>query len=200
MNAMNNARLLAAALLAAAACAGAQAGEANPNSLYDQASYQPLVSDQKAYKVGDALTVLIQEAAAASTSVDSKAERDTSINLGGQVTGHRARGLEASIGSSNDGGGQTQRSGRVTAQITVNVVAVQPNGELVVGGQQVVELNGEQQVITVAGRVRPRDINEGNAVLSGRLADSRITYTGQGHLSEKSKPGLLTWVFDSLGL
>ncbi|TAK84884.1 MAG: flagellar basal body L-ring protein FlgH [Aquabacterium sp.] len=198
MNPMKNAIALSAICLAAAVGVPAQAGDAN--SLYDPASYQPLVADQKAYKAGDALTVLIQEAAAASTSVDSKAGRDTSVNLGVQATGHRAHGLEASAGSTTDGGGQTQRSGRVTAQITVSVLSVQPNGELVVGGQQTVELNGEQQVITVAGRVRPRDINEANAVLSGRLADSRITYTGQGHLSEKSKPGVLSWVFDYLGL
>jgi flagellar L-ring protein precursor FlgH len=169
-------------------------------TLFDPSTYQGLVSDQKARKVGDALTVLVQESATASSSVDSNAARNADIALRGQTIGQKQRGLDIGLGANNDGGGQTVRSGRVAAQITVTVQAVEPNGELVVAGQQTVDLNGEKQVISVAGRVRPKDVLDNNAVLSSRLADARISYNGEGYIAEKSRPGVLSRVLHFLGL
>lgn len=169
-------------------------------SMFDPKTYQALVADQKAYKVGDALTVLIQESSAASSTVDAKASRNTDVGLSGQLTGHPQKGVTASVNSGGDGGGQTNRSGRVTAQITVSVVGLDENGELRIEGKQSVELNGEAQVISVTGRVRPRDISDANAVLSSRIADAHITYAGQGYLSDKSKPSVLSRLFDFIGL
>jgi flagellar L-ring protein precursor FlgH len=169
-------------------------------SMFNDKTYQPLVADQKAVKIGDALTVLIQESSAASSSVDSKAARSTDLGLSGQVLGKPQHGLSGNINSGGDGGGQTVRSGRVTAQITATVQGIDSNGELLIQGQQTVALNGEAQVISVSGRVRPRDISDGNSVLSSRIADARITYTGEGYIAEKSKPSLLSRFFNLIGL
>ncbi|RZK99538.1 MAG: flagellar basal body L-ring protein FlgH [Rubrivivax sp.] len=169
-------------------------------SMFNDKTYQALVADQKAVKVGDALTVLIQESSAASSSVDSKAARSTDLGISGQVIGKPQHGLSGNINSSGDGGGQTVRSGRVTAQITTTVQGIDGNGELLIQGQQTVDLNGEAQVISVSGRVRPRDISDGNSVLSSRIADARITYTGEGYIAEKSKPSLLSRFFNLIGL
>lgn len=168
--------------------------------MFDPDRYQSLVSDQRAFRVGDALTVLIQESATASSTVDSSANRNTDLDVRAQVLGRSQKGLNGSVGSSSDGGGQTVRAGRVTGQITVTVTAVDPNGELRVEGAQSVDLNGEQQIISVAGRVRPRDIADNNAVLSSRIADAQISYNGKGYISEKSKPGLLSRIFNLIGL
>lgn len=170
------------------------------DSMFNDKTYQALVADQKAVKVGDALTVLIQESSAASSSVDSKAARSTDLGLSGQVVGKPQHGLSGNINSGGDGGGQTVRSGRVTAQITTTVQGIDGNGELLIQGQQTVDLNGEAQVISVSGRVRPRDISDGNSVLSSRIADARITYTGEGYIAEKSKPSLLSRFFNLIGL
>ncbi len=194
---MKSKHLIMSAAVALACLHGAAwSGE----SMFDSKTYQALVADQKAYKVGDALTVLIQESSTASSTVDAKANRSTDVGISGQVTGHPQKGVTASVNSGGDGGGQTNRSGRVTAQITVSVVGKDENGELLIKGEQSVELNGEAQVISVAGRVRPRDISDGNAVLSSRIADARITYSGQGYLSDKSKPSVLSRFFDFIGL
>ncbi|MGC4061420.1 MAG: flagellar basal body L-ring protein FlgH [Aquabacterium sp.] len=177
----------------------AQLGAAHAgDSMFDEKKYQALVADQKAFKVGDALTVLIQESASASSSVDAKANRSQDIGLRGQTLGQQARGLSAGTTSTSDGGGQVVRSGRVTAQITVTVTEIQANGEMLVNGQQTVDLNGESQIIAVAGRVRPRDISDSNSVLSSRLAEPRITYSGQGYMADKSQPSIwarfITWI------
>lgn len=169
-------------------------------SMFNERTYQALVADQKAFKVGDALTVLIQESSAASSTVDSKADRTSELNVRGQTLGQQPRGLGGSVSSGGDGGGQTARTGRVTAQITANVVAVNENGELSVNGKQTVEVNGEAQIITVTGRVRPRDITDGNFVLSSRMADSNITYSGQGYLAEKGRPSIFSRFFTWIGL
>lgn len=168
------------------------------DSMFDEKTYQPLVADQKAYKVGDALTVLIQESASASSSVDAKANRNMDLGLRGQTLGQQARGITAGTTSSSDGGGQVVRSGRVTAQITVTVQEIAANGEMLISGQQTVDLNGESQIIAVAGRVRPRDISDSNSVLSSRLAEPHITYSGQGYMADKSQPSIwarfITWI------
>lgn len=174
--------------------AAAHAGD----SMFNEKTYQPLVADQKAFKVGDALTVLIQESASASSSVDAKANRNMDLGLRGQTLGQQARGITAGTTSSSDGGGQVVRSGRVTAQITVTVQEIEPNGEMRISGQQTVDLNGESQIIAVAGRVRPRDISDANSVLSSRLAEPHITYSGQGYMADKSQPSIwarfITWI------
>lgn len=173
---------------------------AGTGSMYDAGTYQPLVADQKAFKVGDALTVMIQESSAASSSVDSRAERNSDLSLRGQTLGQRAHGIGGSVSSGGDGGGQTTRAGRVTAQITASVIGLAENGELLISGKQTVELNGEAQIISVSGRVRPRDITDGNYVLSSRIADAAINYSGQGYLAEKGQPSIFSRFFTWLGL
>jgi flagellar L-ring protein precursor FlgH len=167
-------------------------------SMFNEQDYHSLVADQKAYKVGDALTVLILESASATSTVDARANRNQDIGLKGQTLGQSARGISGGTTSTTDGGGQVARSGRVTAQITVTVTQIQPNGEMIVQGEQRVDLNGEAQVIGVLGRVRARDISDANSVLSSRLADASITYSGQGYLADKSHPSIwarfVTWI------
>jgi len=79
----------------------------------------------------------------------------------------------------------------------VTVQEVMSNGELRVSGQQMLEVNNEKQHIRLEGRVRPYDVS-GNSVLSTRLADAKISYLGDGDLSDRQRPGwwmrLLTWL------
>ena len=169
-------------------------------SMFNETTYQGLVTDQKAHQVGDSLTVLIQEVAAATSSVDSRTNRGANFGLQGQVNGHDPKGISAGVTSTSDGGGQVIRSGRVTAQITVTVVAIEPNGELRIKGQQQVDVNGEAQIIAVSGRLRVRDISDSNTVLSSRIAESHVTYNGQGYISERSRPNILSRFLNFFGL
>jgi len=80
----------------------------------------------------------------------------------------------------------------------VRVVDVAPNGDLVVAGQQLIEVNEEKQEIKLEGRVRAVDVSESNTVLSTRLADAKIWYVGDGLLGEKQRPGILTRILSWL--
>ena len=112
----------------------------------------------------------------------------------------RDHGGSISVGDDFAGKGQIQRTGRLAAQLSVTVDGVAPNGDLLVSGKQDILINGEKQLLQVAGRVRPIDVSEINTVPSTRLADANITYVGDGILAEKQRQGILTRFLSWLGL
>jgi flagellar L-ring protein precursor FlgH len=180
-----------AVMLAMGVCAGAAA-----ENLYKPNTYQALASDVRARRPGDLITVMVYENASASSTADTSAGRDASVGVGlNRVSKAVSAGITTS--SSTDGRGRTQREGKVLAQITVTVKEVGANGDLLIGGEQLLEINDEKQRIYVEGRIRPQDIMENNAVMSTRIANARIRYIGQGDLSDRQRPAwwqrFLTW-------
>lgn len=187
-------------LVLALACAGALAAPALAESLYRQETYRPLTGDNKAFRVGDALTVQVFESSSASTSTDTNTQRKNSINASVTTLPSRVNGFGVAVGGDFDGGGTTQRANRLLATLTVTVRETLPNGELRIAGEQLLKVNEETHRVNLEGRVRPQDISDGNVVLSTRLADAHITYVGDGDLSERQKRGLWRQVADWLGL
>ena len=177
------------------------------DSLYSDKKYVGLVSDPRADRVGQTLTVLIFEQATAATSADRETNKsvgfsgrfneDTSTDGVRNTDALSRYGAEAATVS--EGGGTISRSGRLMASVSVSVQEVLPSGELIVGGQQLIEFNEERQFIKIEGRVRPEDISADNTVISTRLAEAKISYVGDGLLGRNQKPGLLTrivgWIF-----
>ena len=181
----------------AATCLLARPGEAD--NLYAKTTWAALASDRPASRVGDSLTVVIDETSTASNSARSGAKKTS--HLGAQLAGAGANGSPSlDLGSGFDGSGQTQRVHKMLAQISVVVDAVLPNGDLHVTGAQALKINGERTNIKVAGRVRPADIDNDNSVLSTRLADATIIYDGTGFIDGNVRPGLLSRLFTWLGL
>jgi flagellar L-ring protein precursor FlgH len=156
-------------------------------SLYKQGSYQALTSDVRARQVGDVITVMVYENASAVSAADTSAGREASVALELQGTG---KGGNASVGAGNhtDARGRTQREGKLLAQITVTIKEITPTGDLVIGGEQILDINNERQQIALDGRVRPQDVSDTNVVMSTRIANARIRYTGQGDLADKQRP------------
>ena len=126
-------------------------------------------------------------APSASSSANTTAARNASVGVGVQAQRH---GYSGSITTANqsDGGGRTAREGQVLAQLTVSVKDIMANGDLVIAGEQMVDINNERQRITVEGRVRPQDISETNVVMSTRIANARISYAGQGDMADRQRP------------
>ncbi|HKU13563.1 MAG TPA: flagellar basal body L-ring protein FlgH [Steroidobacteraceae bacterium] len=193
---MNKTLVLALAALIAAhpACAG------DAQSMFDELSYRALVGDTKARQIGDVLTVIVQEAASASSSADLRTQRRLGFTGEAGTNGAGPYSASAATRTDNDGAGRTQRSGRLLAQISVRVIGVNERGDLQIAGEQSLEINGEEQLITLSGIVRPRDVTADNTVLSSRIADARIRFAGEGFVTDQSKPGLLARIFNFLGL
>jgi flagellar L-ring protein FlgH len=191
MTRQSSAKALVAGLLLLAASSAAG------DSLYREDGFRSMVADVKAYRPGDSLTVLIIENASAQSSTDTSSTRDQTLAFDLAYSPHPSHSGSVKTNNDFDNQGSTQRTGKFLAQITVTVQEVMSNGELRVSGQQMLEVNNEKQHIRLEGRVRPYDVS-GNSVLSTRLADAKISYLGDGDLSDRQRPGwwmrLLTWL------
>jgi flagellar L-ring protein FlgH len=165
-------------------------------SLYSDAQFQSLTADKRRFEVGEVLTVMVYENASATSSADTGTNRDSSVGLGVNLSNWN-KGAAVTANNDFNGTGRTQRAGRLLAQITVLVREVLPNGDLRVGGEQLLEINGEKQAIRAEGRVRPRDVSEANVVLSSRLAEARLAFVGDGVLGDMQRP---RWWQKLLGL
>lgn len=167
-------------------------------SLYDEGTFRPLTGDRKARAVGDVLTVQVFESSSASTSADTGTRRKNSLNAELAHAAHPVAQTGIGVNGDFDGGGRTQRTNRVLITLSVTVREVLPNGDLRLAGEQMLLINQERQRVTLEGRVRPQDISDSNVVLSTRLADARITYLGEGEVSERQQRAwwrkLLDWV------
>lgn len=157
------------------------------DSLYRPGSFQALTSDVRLRHVGDLITVMVYENASASSAANTTSARDANVAFGLRAQSHDYTGA-IKAANQTDGGGKTVREGRVLAQITVSVREITPSGDLIVAGDQVLDINNERQQISVQGRIRPQDVSETNVVLSTRIANARISYAGQGDVADKQRP------------
>lgn len=166
-------------------------GHVTADSLFQEQGFHALVADQRAWRPGDNLTVVITEIASVSATANTETKKDGSV-YGKVRTRDDNIDIGGGLGEEFNGTGRIERSGRMIAQLTVTVLGVEPNGDLRVKGSQEITVNNERQWIALEGRVRGQDIRTDNTVLSSRVSDARIEYTGKGILAEKQRPGILT--------
>lgn len=166
-------------------------------SLWDQKG--SLFIDNRARQVGDLVTLIIAERSEAEQNASTSVGQDASVAFGpGGGLLDFVPLLQVDGNDKASAQGSTRRGGRLTAQMTTEVVEVLPNGNLVIEGRQTIRINGEEQEIKVTGTIRPQDVNTDNTVLSTYVADANITFIGSGSLGSKQTPGLLTRLFNWL--
>jgi len=179
---------------------GLTAFPAHAQSLYDEANFRPLTADNKAYKLGDIITVQVYENSSATTSSDTGTSRKNNLSAGVSRDGSQLKQIGASVSGDFDGGGKTQRANRLLATLTVTVKKVLANGDMLIGGEQSLTVNEEVQKVNIEGRIRPIDVSDGNVILSTRIADAKITYVGEGELTERQKRAWWRKFLDWFGL
>ena len=166
----------------------------------DNAPTATIFGDQRARAVGDILTIIVNETSSAVRSGASSNTKSASASTekGGGLLGFVP---DSSVGQQDNFStkGSINNTNTAKARLTVKVVEVKPNGNLVVSGTQNIRQNGEEQRIIVSGQVRPADIQADNTVLSSNVADAKILFTGKGSIMRKQRPGILTqmwnWIF-----
>lgn len=185
-------------LIGIAAAMAFAASAARSTDLYRHDNWAAMASDRQADQVGDILTVLVLEDATAIHSAANGNTKATRVN-GQANAGNFNESAGLNLNGRFDGNGQTTRSGRMVAQISTTVQQVLPNGDLFIAGEQHLNINGEKTFIRLRGRVRRADIRD-NTVASSRIADAEIDYDGSGYVSRSTRPGLITRIFNFLGL
>lgn len=165
-------------------------------NLYKSESYRALTADHRAYQIGDILTILILETSSATATAGTTTDKnsDTAIKFSSPVS---QKNYSAGFQNNFDGSGKIVRSGKLLAQLSVSITGIKGNGDLIVKGDQSIEINGEKQAISLEGRIRPQDIDENNSIVSNRVADAHITYIGDGILAENQQKG---WLLRLVGL
>ena len=182
----------------------------NNGAIYQAGFETNLYDDRKAYRVGDIITVTLNEKTQASKNSNSKIAKDSSANIGlGSLFGGAVSmvnpltdnkmtlGAEYEASRDTSGSGQAGQSNSLSGSITVTVSDVLPNGILAIRGEKWMTLNTGDELVRIAGLVRSDDIATDNTVPSTRIADARITYSGTGAFADASQPGWLDRFFIS---
>lgn len=164
-----------------------------------QNSYYSLFSDHKANRIGDAVTIIVFESSVASNNSETSSGRTSGIGAGfsGTVGTTTLPKGDLSLGTNNkfEGAGATKTTGNVQTKISAVVDTVLGNGNLVIKGSRKIVINGEEQLVTIKGVVRPSDIDSDNSVLSYNISDAEINFSGSGIIDDSQKPGWLTKLF-----
>lgn len=161
--------------------------------------YAGLYEGNRARAVGDPLTIVLVERMSASKSAGTKLDSGGGFGLTPPTTGALSlfNSTDATVsGKRNFGGtGTADQSNALSGEVSVTVAEVLPNGTMIVQGQKTLTLNRGDEFIQIRGIVRTADIDANNRVLSTRVADARIAYTGRGDVARASRQGWLSRFF-----
>jgi len=179
-------------------------------SLWHDGVSKPMFSDKRASRIGDLMTILVQENTTASkdnaTSTSKKASMDAAITAflyspvaSGLLTkGGQLPALKYASANTFDGGGTIKNSEQIVAQVTVRVIEVLPNGNMLIEGTRETSFSGEKQNIVLHGIVRPEDVASNNTVFSYNVADAKIQIIGKGTIADSQRKGWFTKIWDKV--
>ena len=177
---------------------------ASSGSIYQAGRDVALFENSIARRIGDTVTIRLQESTNASKSSTTGTKKATSVDIGaptGIGTQMTLKGAPLALGLENSnsfsGSGNSAQSNKLEGQLTVTVAKRLPNGNLLVRGQKWLSLNQGSEFVRVQGIIRPVDIDPDNSIPSYKVADATISYGGKGALADANAPGLLSRFFNS---
>ncbi len=171
----------------------------------------------RALELGDIVTIQIVENTRATNSAELETEKESTKELdfqgfdrigvplgiadisevfGVPLSANPSFSVEGT--SEFEGEGKTGRSASISTTISAQVVEVLANGTLKIEATQAVHINEELNTMVLTGIIRPDDVSANNVVLSSRIANAEIFYTGRGPLTNTNKRGLFTELWEFL--
>ena len=180
-----------------------------PNSLW-RTGAQAFFKDQRANRVGDLVTVLIDIADEAELANRTARSRDNTDSLGiGALFGYEGalsqifpegitpeNAVNINSALENVGSGSIDREETVKLKLAAVVTQSLPNGNLVIEGSQEMRVNYELRALQIRGIVRPEDIEANNTISYEKIAEARIAYGGRGQLFDVQQPRYGSQVLD----
>jgi len=148
-------------------------------------------ADFRARHLGDVLTVVVLDSASAVVTGGTSQKRTSAASASiPQLFGNRSPSSALSNLASLNGNQQlagtssTSRTTTLATTLSVRVVRVLPNGDLVVEGNKLISVNSESQTVTLRGIVRQTDLGPTNSVGSGQVADIEVRINGRGVVND----------------
>ncbi len=167
--------------------------------LYSAGYNWSLIEDRRAWRVGDTLTVRLDEMTQSSKQARTNFGKRNESAIGApSLFGKTYDQLSGSISADRNfnGNATSAQQNMLRGAITVAVHQVLPNGTLAIRGEKWLTLNQGDEYMRVSGLVRAEDIERDNSVSSQRIANARISYAGRGALSDANSAGWLTRFFN----
>jgi flagellar L-ring protein precursor FlgH len=163
--------------------------------------YRPIFEDRRARQVGDTIIVTLNESTTASKKSSADASRATSSALTiSPIKGLPTLGLAGASLTGTDttkfaGAGDAAATNTFTGTITVTVIEVLSNGNLIVSGEKQIAVNQGTEFIRLAGVVNPANILSGNTVSSTQIADAKLEYKANGFVNDAQEMGWMQRAF-----
>jgi len=182
---------------------GAQMAPAN-GAIFQANATRPLFEDRRARMIGDTITINLVENTSAQKASNASAARDSSlsggINTVNKLPFKNLAGLSLDAGTSNsfDGSGAAAANNLFNGTITVTVIDVYPNGNMLVSGEKQIAINQGDEFIRFSGVVNPTNVTTSNTVQSTQVADARMEYKGSGYIAVSQVMGWLQRFFIAL--
>ena len=182
----------------------APSGVAN-GAIYNANTSVALFENTTAHRVGDLLTVRLDERTQASKSAQTSTSKSSSTSIPGPiiagrpvtVNGTEVLRTEISGDREFEGEGGSSQRNELKGEIAVTVIQRLPSGNLMIRGQKWLALNQGKELVQIEGIVRAIDIEPDNSVPSWKVADARITYSGRGALADANRAGWVARFFNS---
>ena len=193
--------------------------DAPPPAKVNGTIYQPgyevsLYRDHIAHRIGDILTVKLEETTLGQKQAQMKTDKKSQNNTNNGTTsnnpstvggsplrpvffGQAVKEFIFNNGSDFqfDGKGQTNQSNKLEGTISVTIVRILSNENMVIQGESWITINQGREYVRLTGIVRPEDIDANNIVSSQRVANARIAYSGAGQVGNTARGGLLTQLY-----
>lgn len=180
------------------------AAAASNGAIFQNNGYRPLFEDRRARMVGDVITIAIVEKTAAGKQAGSSGSKTGSVSyaisklFGTPASTARDLGFGANGASKFEDKGGVNSTNNFTGTITVTVIDVLQNGNLVVSGEKQIALDKSTEYIRFSGVVSPDNIIAGNVVPSTQVADARVEYRTNTNIDKTEVMGALARFFLSV--
>lgn len=195
--------LISVFIAAMAAICFAQSSDqkGNPGSLFETTYVNPF-TDSVARRVGDLLTVIIDEESTAKFASSTEATKNDRSSISTQffndLLDRLFRPISLGGNSTVSGDGKTSQTSSMAATLTVIVKQILPNGNLVIEGHRTLITNKQTQTFTLSGVVRQADIKPNNTIVSSQIAEMDVKMDGTGLIADRQRRGILTRIIDWL--
>jgi len=174
-------------------------------SLFKENYVNNIYSDSKAHRTGDIISVILSESTQANKNAKTELKKENSTaldaitGLGGNPLTIKGDSIQFGINQNTKfkGDSKANQGNSLNGDISVHVLRVLPNGNLMIRGEKWLTLNNGDEYIRLTGVIRPKDINSNNTILSTKIANARIQYAGTGSFADSNEQGWLTKFFNS---
>ncbi|MFT5635501.1 MAG: flagellar L-ring protein precursor FlgH [Cognaticolwellia sp.] len=174
-------------------------------SLFNVNYVNNIYSDSKAHRVGDIISVILSESTQANKNAKTELKKANNATLnpitgiGGTAINFNNKALQFGYDQTSNfkGDSKADQSNSLAGNISVHVLRVLPNGNLMIRGEKWMSLNNGDEYIRLTGIVRSQDISSNNTVTSSKVANARIEYAGTGAFADAQEQGWLSKFFSS---